>query len=485
MFKSKGRIILFVFLMLSIFVGVGFFIYNFCIPRFKITNFNGIVSKVYSDDFDLHEVCYGNIFGCKNIEPTIVGEYDLNNVGTYEVEYVFEYDGHTYTKTGVLNVVDNEAPEITKSEEDIQVCPNNGKILVGTLTAKDKYEGDLTEKLNINYNKETNKLLASVSDDSGNKKEESFDVIASDTEPPVITINGDASISIKNGSEYSDQGAKAVDNCDGEVEVTVNNPVNTKKNGTYEVVYIAKDSSDNVSEVKRTVKVYTPTTTTSSSSSSYSCEGKIKYSCGGSGKVIYLTFDDGPSGYTSQLLDVLKQYNVKATFFVTGNGSDAMIKREYDEGHTVALHSYTHNYGQIYASMDAYFADLERINDRVERITGKRSTIVRFPGGSSNTVSKKSKCIMTSLAHELANRGYVYYDWNVSSGDAGGTTSTDQVYLNVVNHLGNGRYVVLQHDSKGYSVRAVERIIQYGQSHGYTFARLEHDSMTCHHATAN
>ena len=485
MFKTKGRIFLFVFLMISIFVGGGFFIYKCCIPRFKMTNFNGIVSKVYSEDFDLHEVCYGNIFGCKNIEPTIVGEYDLNNVGTYEVEYVFEYDGHTYKKSGVLNVVDNEAPEITKSEEDLLVCPNNGKILAGSLSAKDKYDGDLTEKLNINYDRETNKLFASVSDDSGNKKEESFDVSASDTEPPVITVNGESSISIKNGSEYTDQGAKAVDNCDGEVEVTVNNPVNTKKNGTYEVVYNAKDSFNNVSEVKRTVKVYSPSTSSSSSGSSYSCEGKVKYSCGGSGKIIYLTFDDGPSGYTSQLLDVLKQYGVKATFFVTGNGSDAMIKREYDEGHTVALHSYTHNYGQIYASLDAYFADLDRINDRVERITGQRSYIVRFPGGSSNTVSKKSKCIMTTLAHELANRGYVYYDWNVSSGDAGGTTSTDQVYLNVVNRLGNGRYVVLQHDSKGYSVRAVERIIQYGQSHGYTFARLEHDTMTCHHATAN
>ena len=92
---------------------------------------------------------------------------------------------------------------------------------------------------------------------------------------------------------------------------------------------------------------------------------------------------------------------------------------------------------------------------------------------------------MTALAHELTNRGYVYYDWNISSGDAGGTTSTDQVYLNVVNHLGNGKYVVLQHDSKGYSVNAVERIIQYGLSHGYTFERLESNSMTCHHGTAN
>ena len=92
---------------------------------------------------------------------------------------------------------------------------------------------------------------------------------------------------------------------------------------------------------------------------------------------------------------------------------------------------------------------------------------------------------MTTLAHELENRGYAYYDWNVSSGDAGATTDTNQVYENVVSRLGNSRYVVLQHDSKGYSVKAVERIIQYGLDHGYTFERLEKDSMVCHHATAN
>ena len=483
MFKSKKKIIIFIVIFVIVLGLVSFLSVQLLTPKFKTSNFNGVVSKVYNDDLEFNDVCYGNAFSCKNVKPEIIGDYDLNNVGVYEVEYVFEYKGHTFKKNGVLNVVDNEMPVITKSDEDIHVCPNNGKILEGNITASDSYDGDISDKLSFNYDKSTNKLFVSVSDSSGNKKDEFYDVVASDQVPPVITINGDSTINIKNGSEYSDLGASAIDNCDGEVEVSVHNPVNTKKNGTYEVIYTAKDSFDNVSEVRRTVKVYSPST--SSSGNSYSCEGKIKYSCGGSGKVIYLTFDDGPSGYTNKLLDVLKQYNVKATFFVTGNGSDAAIKREYDEGHTVALHSYTHNYGQIYASMDAYFADLNRINDRVERITGHRSNIVRFPGGSSNTVSRKSKCIMTALAHELANRGYVYYDWNVSSGDAGGTTSTDQVYLNVVNRLGNGKYVVLQHDSKGYSVNAVERIIQYGLSNGYTFERLESNSMTCHHGTAN
>ena len=473
MFKSKKKLIIFIVILVIIIGLVSVLSVQLLTPKFKTSNFNGVVSKAYNDNFEFNDVCYGNAFSCKNVKPEIIGDYDLNNVGVYEVEYVFEYKGHTFKKNGVLNVVDNEAPVIEKSEEELISCPNISLLLSGSLTASDKY--DLENK----------KLIASVKDNSGNAIESSFDLTLSDTAVPVVTIKGEASISIKNGSTYNDEGATAVDNCDGELEVTVENPVDSKKNGTYEITYSATDSSGNTGVAKRTVKVYSPSTSSSSSGSSYSCEGKIKYSCAGSGKVIYLTFDDGPSGYTNKLLDVLKQYNVKATFFITGNGSDDAIRREYNEGHTVALHSYTHNYGQIYASMDAYFADLNRINDRVERITGHRSNIVRFPGGSSNTVSRKSKCIMTALAHELTNRGFAYYDWNISSGDAGGTTSTDQVYLNVVNHLGNGKYVVLQHDSKGYSVNAVERIIQYGLSHGYTFERLESNSMTCHHGTAN
>lgn len=480
MFKGKRKIVFIVLCAIILVVLSSLFTYFFIVPRFKVTTFNGVVQKEFNKELDVEEVCYGNIFECDNIQPEIKGEYDLNTIGTYEVEYIFRYKNKTYKTNGVLNVVDKVAPEFEKSEEDLIVCPNDGKIIGGSLKATDTYDGDLTESIEYTFDRDNSKLTATVSDLSGNKNTNTYDVTIKDEAGPVITITGDTSISIKNGTSYTDQGATAVDNCDGNVEVTTEGSVNTSKNGTYTITYRARDSQGNTSEATRTVKVYT-----SSSGTSYSCEGKVKYSCGGSGKIIYLTFDDGPSSNTSKLLDVLKQYNVKATFFVTGNGSDAMIKREYDEGHTVALHSQTHSYGTIYASVDAYFNDLQQISDRVERITGHKSYIVRFPGGSSNTVSRKSKCIMTTLAHELENRGYVYYDWNVSSGDAGATTSTDQVYHNVVDRLGNGRYVVLQHDSKSYSVNAVERIIQYGLDHGYTFARLEKDSMTCHHATAN
>jgi peptidoglycan/xylan/chitin deacetylase (PgdA/CDA1 family) len=199
--------------------------------------------------------------------------------------------------------------------------------------------------------------------------------------------------------------------------------------------------------------------------------------------VIYLTFDDGPGAYTGQLLDVLKKYNVKATFFVTCKGDDSLIKREYDEGHTVALYTCSHNYSQIYASYNAYFKDLDQVKARVKRITGYDANIIRFPGGTSNGVSPNIS--MKSLAKQVLDKGYYYFDWNVSSGDAGGQTTSYGVYYAVINSLKSGSSVVLQHDIKKFSVEAVERIIQYGQANGYTFERLREDSPKIRHGAGH
>lgn len=205
-------------------------------------------------------------------------------------------------------------------------------------------------------------------------------------------------------------------------------------------------------------------------------------------KIVYLTFDDGPGAYTAKLLDVLKKYGAKATFFVTCAGDDALIKREFDEGHAVGLHTCSHVYSQVYASDAAYFKDLAAVSDRVKKITGVESKLIRFPGGSSNAVSAKySKGIMTRLVKEVANRGYAYFDWNVSSGDAGGTVATSTVYNNVINGMGkfvNGA-IVLQHDIKSFSVDAVEQILQYGQSHGFVFEKLTIASYAAHHGVNN
>ncbi|MBQ3413666.1 polysaccharide deacetylase [Candidatus Saccharibacteria bacterium] len=204
--------------------------------------------------------------------------------------------------------------------------------------------------------------------------------------------------------------------------------------------------------------------------------------------VIYLTFDDGPGPYTAELLDVLKQYGVKATFFVTGAGDDALIAREYKEGHAVGLHTFSHNYAYIYSGVDNFLADLAQVGERVKNITGSESKLMRFPGGSSNTVSRRydgRTRIMSKLAAEVEAQGYAYFDWNVDSGDAGGAKTTDAVVARVTSGLKEGPNVVLQHDVKDFSVAAVEDIIKYGLSNGFLFAALDTGSFNAHHGINN
>ena len=144
----------------------------------------------------------------------------------------------------------------------------------------------------------------------------------------------------------------------------------------------------------------------------------------------------------------------------------------------MALHTASHNYAQIYSSVDAYFQDLYSVQDRVKRITGEESKIIRFPGGSSNTVSRKySAGIMSTLTQEVLNRGFKYYDWNLSSGDAGETTDPNGVYSNVVNNLSRDRVnMVLMHDIKTYTRDALRNIIRYGKENGYTFEKITMDT---------
>lgn len=134
-------------------------------------------------------------------------------------------------------------------------------------------------------------------------------------------------------------------------------------------------------------------------------------------KVVYLTLDDGPSKNTQAVLDILDKYNAKATFFVTGAMPEYkdMIKKAYDKGHTIGMHTYSHDYAKVYASVDAYFQDLDQIGQLVKEEIGYVPCFIRFPGGSSNTISASyTKGIMTTLTQEVQARGYQYYDWNGS-----------------------------------------------------------------------
>ena len=207
-------------------------------------------------------------------------------------------------------------------------------------------------------------------------------------------------------------------------------------------------------------------------------------------KVCYLTFDDGPSKNTPLILDILKNYNAKATFFVINSADIGYIQRIHDEGHTVGLHTASHNYAQLYSSTDAYFNDLKQISDKVESIIGIRPTVMRFPGGSSNKVSAKyCKGIMTQLVTLVQEKGYSYFDWNISSGDADSTTpSYTYIRNNVLNNARNKNSIcVLMHDAaaKTTTVQALPEIIEGLTNMGYRLEALTPEAYGYHHQNLN
>ena len=179
---------------------------------------------------------------------------------------------------------------------------------------------------------------------------------------------------------------------------------------------------------------------------------------------VYLTFDDGPSIYTNEILDILNQYNVKATFFVVGkegNNTEEALKRIVEEGHTLGMHSYSHKYLELYESMDSFAEDFEKVRDYIYQATGVESVCYRFPGGSSNTVSKID---MHDFIDYLDSQGVEYYDWNVDAGDGGGKRlSTAALLENCTDSIDSRETsIVLLHDSaeKPTTVEALPDIIE-------------------------
>ena len=203
-------------------------------------------------------------------------------------------------------------------------------------------------------------------------------------------------------------------------------------------------------------------------------------------KVVYLTIDDGPSDLTEQMLDLLDKYDVKATFFVTGHDPNyyPLIHEAYKRGHTIGLHSMTHQYDTVYASQEAYFSDLDQVGQVVKDQIGYVPCFIRFPGGSSNTQADGySPGLMPKIIAEVLKRGYQYYDWNVDSGD-GSNLSAEQMVQLVKDTELDTNMVLLCHDSatKQDTLEALPQIIEYYQGLGYSFKAIDRDTWTCHHA---
>ena len=179
---------------------------------------------------------------------------------------------------------------------------------------------------------------------------------------------------------------------------------------------------------------------------------------------VYLTFDDGPSIYTDQILDILDDYDVKATFFVVGKETETAaeaMKEIVARGHTLGMHSYSHKYTEVYASMESFEEDFTKIHDLLYDVTGVESTVYRFPGGSSNTISRSD---MSDFADYLDTQGVRFFDWNISSGDGGRVLlSVDELVENVTSHIEQRETaIILMHDSadKPTTVEALPTIIE-------------------------
>ena len=179
---------------------------------------------------------------------------------------------------------------------------------------------------------------------------------------------------------------------------------------------------------------------------------------------VYLTFDDGPSIYTQDILDILDEYGVKATFFLLGKENDSAkeaMKRIVEDGHTLAMHSYTHKYADIYASVEDFAEDFAKIQNYIYDVTGVKSTVYRFPGGSSNSVSSMD---MAVFARYLDEQDVSFFDWNVSSGDGGKyVLSVETLLENCTSKIETREAsVILLHDSAGKktTVEALPSIIE-------------------------
>ena len=456
-------------IVVTILLLVGIIFFLFLPPEFKLTKGDTIELK-YGEKYKdpgYKVTKFGKDY-TKDIK--IKNKINSKKLGTYKIIYEVKINGITFKKVRKVKLIDDEKPIITLTgNENISICPNAEYKEEG-YKATDNYDGDITK--NVKITAKDGIISYSVKDSSGNTAEITRTITKEDKIAPTITLKGNKTITLYLGNTWKEPGYTATDNCDNDItnNVVKSGTVNPNKLGTYKITYTVKDMTGNQAVVERTVKVISK---------------PVNNNSGSNKGVIYLTFDDGPKqGTTNVILDILKEENVPATFFVTNSGPDSLIKREYDEGHTVGLHTASHNYATVYKSVDSYYNDLLQVQNRVKRITGYESKIIRFPGGSSNTISKKySKGIMTILTKDVVNKGYHYFDWNISSGDAGETTSSSGVYNYVVKSLSKNRSnVVLMHDIKPYTRDALRNIIRYGKNNGYTFAKITMSTpMVTHH----
>jgi len=403
---------------------------------------------------------------------TVEGQVDTTKLGTYVLTYKAASGDRTAQAQRTVTVVDTQAPVITlQTVEGHFTYPGQAYTEEG-FAATDNYDGDITAQ--VERVEADGVVTYTVRDSSGNTAQVQRTITYCDTSEPQLQLSGATEITIKAGTKFQEPGYKATDFVDGDLtaQVKIDGSVNIYMPGTYTLTYTVTNGQNNSVSKTRTVTV----------------EALVQPDVVDPGdKIIYLTFDDGPCNNTLTLLEVLEKYNVKATFFIVGSMGVGYLDEIAAGGHSIGMHSMNHEYKEIYSSEEGFFEDLYACQQLIYERTGILTTLLRFPGGSSNTVSRKHcEGIMSKLVVEVEAQGFQYFDWNVNSGDAGGTTDTDQVFKNVINGIKKHNIsVVLQHDIKKYSVEAVEQIIQWGLANGYTFLPLDPTSPECHSKVNN
>ncbi len=394
-------------------------------------------------------------------------------MGTYNINYSINYKKIKKEYKLETIVTDLESPIITLENTNKKyICPNYNLDDFKDYKVIDNYDTDLENKV-TKYIKD-GKLYYTVEDSHGNKGETNVDVEIADKDAPNIILNGYEDIYLLQGTEYKEPGVTAYDTCEGNLtsKIIISGTVDVNKIGEYQITYSVEDSSKNKQTKTRTIHIY---------------NSSIGQDVKKNGKIVYLTFDDGPNAYTKNILSILDKYQVKATFFVTNQfgGYQSLIKEMYENGHSLAIHTYSHQYKNIYNSEEDYFNDLNKMDKIIFEQTGIHTKLVRFPGGSSNTISKFNPGIMTRLSKLLNDKGYKYFDWNIDSGDTG-TINSNKIANNVINGMkSNKNSVVLMHDIKYANKEALEKIIYYGLTNGYTFLPLDENSPTVHHSINN
>lgn len=187
-------------------------------------------------------------------------------------------------------------------------------------------------------------------------------------------------------------------------------------------------------------------------------------------KTCYLTIDDGPTDCTEDILAVLKEYDVKATFFVVNSLKLPVTKKMQEQGCVVGLHSYSHVFKKCYATYYSYLHGIEMLSEKVEGYTGKHCDLLRFPGGTDTT-----RCDPLWMRRNLSGAedlGYRVFDWTATTGDTSERASAAFSLKNVKKTCTEDVEIILMHD-RSFNVAALKKIIPYLRERGYIFATLD------------